>query len=107
METPYRESEEGGNRYVIPNNTGFPMINESELKNRILNFVKQNNGCKIFDVKRMQDSEVLQALLSKYDLDDILKDLIIENKLIEIQYTTPGSSLPINRFILPSGSKIL
>jgi hypothetical protein len=79
------------------------MISKEELKEKIVSFIKANNGCKTTELKHYRDSDVTLAL-TKYNLRPLIDELIENEEVYSIVYYLPDGSRKL--FLLPIGSDV-
>lgn len=80
------------------------MISREELKNRLVQFIINNKGCKTTELKHFKDTDVSMAL-TKYNLRILIDELIEEKKIIFVKYKLPNNTVKL--FLLPKDSTIV
>jgi len=72
-----------------------------ELKNKVLEIVTENNGCKLMelvvDCINLKDAACLS---------EAVEELVKEGRLIEIEYCVPNMSYRTKSFLLPANTEI-
>lgn len=80
------------------------MITRDELKERLVQFINTNKGCKTTELKHYKDTDVSMAL-TKYNLRTLIDELIDEQKIAFIKYKLPDNTVKL--FLLPKDSSII
>jgi len=81
------------------------MITKEKLKDKVHDLISSVQGCKATELVTKLDRDILEAL-EVHDLSSVLAELILEHRIIEIEYVLPQLNYRTKSFLLPAGTEV-
>ena len=75
--------------------------NREVLAQEVIKTVKKHNGIKLSELVRIYE---FSDSIDKHEMEEFIQSMVLEHKLIEVEYTIDMSS--VGMFLLPSNSRV-
>ena len=82
-------------------------MTRDELKNRIVEIVTEKQGCKVTELCVLPELVLADdGEGNGFSIPELVEELALEERIIEIQYVIPAMDYRIKSFLFPVGTEI-